>query len=282
MSVIAVREVTDGLGGSQNFGESVKTKRTFAVTVDDPATSLIDIAAAPNIDWLDVHPDLPVYCVGIDPENDGDPFHYKVTFRYDLLQPQERHKLPWEREWKFSYDSATTTAPALVHYNDGNNSPKLIVNSAGDPLEGLEREQSEWVIAISGNLQTFDKSLAKAYHNAVNSDEFSGCPPGTVKCQKIAGSTEVEQVDDEEVFYWAVSTTLSYREEGWATRVWDVGFNQIVNGKRKKIVDATGEPVSAPVALLNGVARNPGEPPNMLTFKTYKSLPFTGYFPGLP
>lgn len=282
MSVIACREIIDGLGAQQNFGENVKTKRTFMVTVDDPTTSLVEIAAAPNIKWLDAHPVFPTYCVGIDPENDGDPFHFKVSFRYDLLKPQERHKFPWQRQDKFSYDGSLASVPCFVHYNDGNNNPKLIVNSAGDPLEGLSKEQAEWTVAIRGNRQTFNKAQARQYLNAVNSDTYEDCPPGTVKCQRLAGEQEIEQVDGEEVLYWSVNTVLAYREEGWPIQTWDVGFNEIVGGQRKKILDAAGEPVSQPVALSNGVKKSPGQPPDKLTFKVYKYFPFTGVFPALP
>jgi hypothetical protein len=282
MSVVRFRESPEGRRADQNFGEQVKAPRVFMVTVDDPATPLVEIANAPGIRWLDPHPEFPTYCVGIAPENDGDPLHYKVTFRYDLLKPQERATLPWDRQDKFSYDGSLTSGPAFIHFNDGNSTPKLIVNSAGDPLEGLMRDEAEWVVQIEGNRRYFMKDAAKAYLNAVNSDTWSGCPAGTVKCMRLGGKQEIEQVEEQEINFWSIAVTLAYREVGWATRTWDVGFNQIVSGKRQSIKDAADQPVSQPVALSNGVKKTEGQPPDMLTFKVYKSLPFSGVFPVLP
>jgi hypothetical protein len=60
-----------------------------------------------------------------------------------------------------------------------------------------------------------------------------------------------------------------------------VGFNEIVGGQRKKIL-AGKDPVSEPAALSNGRAKAPGQPPDMLSFRIYKSLTFNGTFPVIP
>lgn len=283
MSVISWYEVIDGRGATQAFGEAVKCKRSFIATVDDPTTPVSDIANSIGINWLDAHPEFDaVYCTDISCQNDGDPLHYKVEFTYGLVKPEDRQPMPWQRADKFSFAGSTTTGPAIVHYNEGFNTPKFILNSAGDPLEGAEKEQSEWRIQISGNRQTFNYAQAMAYVNSVNSDTWSGAPPGTVKCQSISGTKEVEQANGAEVSYWSVTTELAYRVEGWTLKLWDVGYQEIVSGKRRKILDKLNEPVADPVALSNGVAKSPGQPPDMLTFKVYKELPFNGAFPTLP
>jgi hypothetical protein len=215
-------------------------------------------------------------------QNDGDPLHYKVEFTYDLIKPEDRQPMPWDRDDKFTFSGSVTSGPAFVHYNEGFSSPKFIVNTAGDPLEGAEKEQAEWRVQITGNRRSFNYGQAMAYVNAVNSDSWSGAPPGTVKCQGISGQREVEQVNNREVSYWTVTVELAYRVEGWQLKLWDVGYNEIKSGKRQKILDKMKEPVSEPVALSNGVAKSPGQPPDMLTFKIYKELPFTGAFASLP
>lgn len=287
MSVTAVREIIDGRGATQKFGENVKCKRTFMVTVDNPAESVSDIANsvsnAYGVEWLSPHPEFPaVYVTDIACSNDGDPLHYKVEATYDLVKPEDREAMPWNRADKFTFSGSVTTAPAIVHYNNGFSSPKLIVNTAGDPLEGAERECAEWRISISGNRQTFPYSMAMAYINTVNSDSWSGFAPGTLKCQSISGQREVEQVNNAEVPYWQVSVELAYRPEGWALKLWDVGYNEIKSGQRQKILDKLKEPVSAPVALSNGVAKSAGQPPDMLTFKVYREASFSGIFTQLP
>lgn len=287
MSVLACREIIDGRGATQRFAENVKCKRTFMATVDDPTTPVSDIAASVGISWLDPHPEFPaVYVTDISCQNDGDPLHYKVEFTYDLVKPEDREAgptaMPWERPDKFTFAGSVTSGPAIVHYNDGISSPKLIVNTAGDPLEGAEREQAEWRIQISGSRQNFPYAMAMNYVNTVNSDSWSGFPPRTVKCQGISGQREIEQIDNVDVPYWSVSVDLAYRAEGWSLKLWDVGYNEIVSGQRKKILDKLKEPVSDPVALSNGVAKSPGQPPDMLTFKVYREASFAGVFSPLP
>jgi hypothetical protein len=75
---------------------------------------------------------------------------------------------------------------------------------------------------------------------------------------------------------------IAYRAEGWKLKLWDIGYNQIVGGERKKILDAMREPVSEPVALSGGTAKTPGQPPDMLTFKVYNEVAFAGAFTELP
>lgn len=281
MSITPI-EVCDGRGGQQTFGQNVKCKRTFNVLISDPTTSVSAIAQSCGIGWLDPHPEFPVYCTEINTQQDGSPLHYKVEFTYDLLKPEDRDPLPWERLDKFSFSGSTTTGPAIIHYNDGFSNPKLIVNSAGDPLEGAEKEFSQWHIQITGNRQAFPYSVAMNYMNAVNSDSWSGFPPGTLKVQSISGQREIEQVNDAEVTYWQISIDIAYRPEGFDLKLWDVGFSEISGGKRKKILDALKEPVSDPVALSNGAAKTPGQPPDVLTYRVYNRLSFAGIFTTLP
>jgi hypothetical protein len=189
---------------------------------------------------------------------------------------------PLSRPDQFNYTGAITSGPAFIHYGDGNDSPKVIVNSAGDPLEGMEMEKAEWRISITGNRSDFDKSLAADYLNTINSDTYSGLSAGTVKCQGISGSRKIELVNGSKLVYWEVNVELAHRGENWRLKTWDVGFNEIVDGERKKILDAAKKEVSQPVALHEGEQKAAGEEPDMLTFKIYKEKTFTGIFPALP
>jgi hypothetical protein len=282
MSAVA-SEIIDGRGATQNFGENVKCKRTFNVTVTDPTTEVKAIADACGIGFLDVHPSWTnTYCVGIACENDGDPLHYKVTFTYDLLKPEDRNKSPTLRTEKFTFSGGVATAPAVIHYNAGFSLPSPITNSAGDFLPGAEKEVADWKIHITGNKGTFPKALAMSYVNAVNSDAWSGFPPGTLKCQSISGSYEVEDNNGTEEKYWAVSVELAYRPQGWRLQLLDVGYNQLVGGQRVPILDSLKNNISEPAALSGGVAKAAGQAPNIMTFKVYDEKPFNGTFATIP
>ena len=282
MAVVDSRELFRGRGGSQKYGEVPTYKREFLVRVDTMDTGETLIAQAPGIAMLDAHPDVAEALLNdVSVTQDGDsPFHYRVSLTYGVLEDADEN--PLDRPDQFNYTGAITSGPAFIHYGDGNDSPKVIVNSAGDPLEGLEKELAEWRISISGNRSVFNKSMAANYLNTINSDTYSGLEPGTVKCQGISGSRKIELVNGSKLVYWEVNVELAHRGENWRLKTWDVGFNEIVDGERKKILDAAKKEVSQPVALHEGEQKAAGEEPDMLTFKIYKEKTFTGIFPALP
>lgn len=187
---------------------------------------------------LDAHPDVAEALLNdVSVTQDGDsPFHYRVSLSYGVLEDADEN--PLDRPDQFNYTGAITSGPAFIEYTDGNDSPKVIVNSAGDPLEGMEMEKAEWRISITGNRADFDKSLASDYLNTINSDSYSGLSAGTVKCQGISGSRKIELVNGSKLVYWEVNVELAHRGENWRLKTWDVGFNEIVGGERKKILDA--------------------------------------------
>ena len=283
MAVVDSRELFRGRGGSQKYGEVPTYKREFLVRVSTMATSETEIAQAPGIAMLSPHPDVPAALLNdVSVTQDGDsPFHYRVSLTYGVLEDADEN--PLDRPDQFNYTGAITSGPCFIHYDDGNDSPKTIVNTAGDPLPGLEKELAEWRIAITGNRADFDKGLAADYLNTVNSDSYSGLYAGTVKCQGISGSRKVEMVNGSKLLYWEINVELAHRGESWRLKTWDCGFNEIVGGERKKILDAAKKELSEPVSLHLGAQKTPvGSEPDLLEFKVYKEKVFTGIFPALP
>jgi hypothetical protein len=283
MAVVDSRELFRGRGGSQKYGEVPSYKREFLVRVDTMDTSETAIAQAPGIAMLDAHPDVAEALLNdVSVTQDGDsPFHYRVSLSYGVLEDADEN--PLDRPDQFNYTGAITSGPCFIHYDDGNDSPKTIVNTAGDPLPGLEKELAEWRIAITGNRADFDKGLAADYLNTVNSDSYSGLAAGTVKCQGISGSRKIELVNGSKLVYWEVNVELAHRGESWRLKTWDCGFNEIVGGERKKILDAAKKELSEPVSLHLGAQKTPvGSEPDLLEFKVYKEKVFTGTFPALP
>ena len=265
------------------YGDVPVYSRIFLVRVDDPNTAFEDIAAEPGAAWLDPHPENEnALLVDSNVQQDGDsPFHYKVTFTYKSAEDLTDD--PLDRPAQFSFSGGLASAPAFWYFpNSNDNSTKrIIINTAGDPIGGLDRDEGEFNISIVLNVATFDYAKAQAYVGAINSDTFSGGSPKTWKCMSISGNRKIEEVAGTKYVYWEASTTLAYRNTGWDLQTWDVGFNEIVGGARKKIM-AGSEPVSEPAALSAGRAKTPGQPPDMLMFRIYPMLPFTGTFPPLP
>ena len=266
--------------------------RVYLVRTRIINASLRLIAMAPGLGYREPYPDdQNAVLVESNASQDGDsPFHFKVTCTYRHLDETER--IPWFRPSQFSFSGGITSAPAFWRYSGGatdNITKQIIVNSAGDPLSGLDRDEAEFTLSITYNQKPpFDFAMAKQYVNSVNSDAWSGSGARTWKCQSITANRKFEVIPaltpdwaPTKVFYYETTVNLAYREDTWDLQTWDVGFNEIVGGARKKIT-AGLEPVSEPVALSNGVAKTPGQPPDLLTFRIYRALPFIGKFEALP
>jgi hypothetical protein len=260
--------------------------RIWMVTVDDAANAYDEISAAPGIAWLDPHPENQyAFLTDSSVQQEGDsPFHYRVTFTYKGLVPEDANPDPTARPPQFSFSGSLASAPCFWHYptSGDNNTKRIIINTAGDPIGGLDRDEGEFTVTISANTPApFPYVKAQNYVGAINSDSWSGGAAGTWKCLSITGNRKIEGVLGLQYLYYEVSTTLAYRGTGWDLQTWDVGFNEIVGGQRKKIL-AGKDPVSEPAALSNGRAKAPGQPPDMLSFRIYKSLTFNGTFPVIP
>lgn len=285
MAIVDSREMYRGRGRQTQFGDVPVYTRVFLVRVDDMNTPLQDISAAPGPNWLDPHPENQ-YALLIDSsvQQDGDsPFHYKVSFTYK--SGEDIFESPFTRPDQFQFSGSLASAPAFWHYpNAGDNTTKqVIVNSAGDPIAGLDRDEGEFVVTITGNRPSpFPFVQAQQYVGAINSDTWSGGAPKTWKCLSITGSRKLEEVAGTKYLYWEVNTSVGYRNTTWDLQTWDVGFNEVVSGQRIKIKDSNLEPVSEPAALSNGRAKAPGQPPDLKVFRIYPMLPFNGAFPPIP
>jgi hypothetical protein len=284
MAVVDSREMYRGRGRQTTYGDVPVYTRIFLVRVDDPNTDIQDISAEPGINWLDAHPENEnALLIDSNVQQDGDsPFHYRLTFTYksaeDLLED------PVDRPAQFSFSGGLASAPAFWYFpnNNDNSTKRVIINTAGDPIGGLDRDEGEFTVSITINkAPPFDYAKAQSYVGAINSDTWSGGAAKTWKCMSITGNRKIEDVAGTKYLYWETNATLAYRNTGWDLQTWDVGFNEIKNGARKKIM-AGSEPVSEPAALSNGVAKAPGQPPDLLTLRIYPMLAFTGTFPSLP
>lgn len=290
--IIDCREMYRGRSRQASLDGVPQYVRVFLVRTSVLNPNMVYVAAAPGPGWRDPYPDDEnARLVDSNTAQDGEsPFHYKVTYNYRYLD--ENDKIPWKRPSVYSFSGSLASAPAFWYYpNEGdNNTKRIIVNTAGDPLSGLDRDEAEFNVTIQYNQKPpFDYAKAQNYVGAINSDTWSGGAPKTWKCQSIQATRKFESIPGEvpddppvKVLYFDTSITLAYRSSGWDLQTWDVGFNQILNGKRWKITDGGSEPVSEPAALSNGVAKAPGQPPDLLTFRIYKKLPFSGTFEQIP
>jgi hypothetical protein len=164
-----------------------------------------------------------------------------------LPEPQGIEPTTWQR---ITIQTQGVTKPALG-WSDLNDVPAFsnagqlpARNSAGDPVDGLE-EESALVRLTYTNTQVlnprFDQLLR--YTNTCNNGEFLGGPEYSVRMTGWNG--EYDQKNN----VWTISIEFLYKPDLWEIQYFDAGFNEVVGGDRKAILDKAGNPVGQPVPL---------------------------------
>lgn len=117
-------------------------------------------------------------------------------------------------------------------------------NSAGDPVDGLE-EDCAMVKLTYTNTQVLNPvfSELQRYTNRCNYWPFLGGDQYTVRM--IGWNAEYDQKNN----VWSVSVEFLYNPDGWQIQYFDAGYNEIISGERRAILDKAGNPVSKPVPL---------------------------------
>ena len=117
-------------------------------------------------------------------------------------------------------------------------------NSAGDPVDGLE-EDCGMVKLTYTNTQVLNPvfSELQRYTNRCNKDVFLGGADYTVRM--LGWNAEYDQKNN----VWSVSVEFLYNPDGWQIQYFDAGYNEIISGERRAILDKAGNPVSKPVPL---------------------------------
>lgn len=157
--------------------------------------------------------------------------------------------------WKrIQIQSADVSLPArgwrgLANSRDAAaSSGKPAINSAGDPVDGLEEESTMLRFTYTNTIAANPNFLMLLnYTNKVNFGPLSilgiGCSAYTVRCTGFNASY------DQKNNVWSVTVELLYNPKGWEIRFYDAGFNEVINGERLAILDKRGNPVSSPAAL---------------------------------
>lgn len=145
-------------------------------------------------------------------------------------------------------------------------------NSAGDPVDGLE-EDCALVKLTYTNTAVPNPSFEELqrYTNRCNNAVFLGGDDYTVRM--VGWNAEYDQKNN----VWAVSVEFLYNPDGWQIRYFDAGYNEIIDGERRAILDKAGNPVSKPVPLdgsgqaqtINGSPTGDEKPTDPVTLELY-------------
>jgi hypothetical protein len=242
------------LSGSQDFLVISDTPNpTFASVLDD-STSWPKIGGPlPKVGDLAVVGGKSLRCTSreVSFENDSDrvlllSVKYSVKEEEDEDPPEGTEPDTWQRI-TIRTEQMTEPAQGWVTFNRAvaaGPDEDFARNSAGDPVDGLEEDTAMARLTYT-NTQVEDPDFAKLleYTNTCNSVEFLGGREYSVRCMGWSG--EYDQKNN----VWSISAEFLYNPNDWSIEFYDVGFNEIVNGKRRAIVDLAGNPVSKPVPL---------------------------------
>lgn len=291
MGVVACVEIAKGTGVSGKFGESFTFTRKWIVRVDDPRTSRVEIAQAPDVQYGDPHPDAAAHvAMEFDcTEESGDGMIWGITVRYYLppaiATPDPDNAGVPKSTWAAS--NSTRSVPAYQDKDGG-----MIVNSAGDPLEGMERDDDNFSLTLTkyydGETNLAWSALAESHSNTVNSGSWNGSPARTWKVEFKSASKKASTSGggSESTFYWETTWEFRYKADTWDLTPLDIGFNQLVDSQgnptqtgtnRAAILGADKKPVRQPVALYYGVAKPAGLPPDPLEFRVYRETDFSAF-----
>ena len=283
MAVVNVTELAD-VSASRRFGEAPKFQRKWVVEVDDPTTPQTFIVNSCGVAFLDQHPEA-YYCRALSTSvsnYNGSRWHYEVTWDYELPRQSESDldPNPLARADIWRWSTGGLAVPALYYYDSG--TLTALVNSAQDFFEGATTDISTLQASISANRATFDYSLAQAVTNSVNSDTYLGGAAHTWKCSGISGQPAVEVVNEVEIRFWHIETTLEFRPDGWDLQLPDVGWNYLDGSVKKRayVIDPdTGDkvPSSNPQPLNTDGTLKTGAP-DILVRQVQREVAFATYF----
>jgi hypothetical protein len=182
---------------------------------------------------------------------------------------------PIERAWEVYWDNAKYRRSRP---EDESSPPLPYVNTVGDPLLDVpETEETRPVLNLVRNESTYNDAYASQYKDAVNSDEFLGYPPNTVKCKDIKGE---RSWDPDWGWYFRVSYQFEFRDDddgnGYKQMILNAGYRQKVNGSGApvNVVDSNGQQVNDAVPLQKDGSYKPAAEPYFLTFSEFPSVAF--------
>jgi hypothetical protein len=294
MPAFAYQRILDGTSVAGKFGESLEITERWQIRVDTPLVNKADllehVSLTSGVTWGASHfefPALKALEFNLSPEG-KDGLRWILTVNYYMPKPPRVPKANGIPEDVWERSGGTTTVPAFTD-KEG----VTICNSAGDPLEGMEkeREESSWTLTKFYTSSATLEADISAYAGKVNSELWAGRGPRSWKCYfkgaKRETVSKLDGVDDAGKLEFIESKwEFRYQPDTWNLKPWDVGFMELASGERKTILGNDQKPVKQPVALnSDGSKKAAGQRPGVIRSgagaEVYNTANWTDAF-GLP
>lgn len=290
MAIVGTEEILEGRSVSGKVREGFRYTRQFLIRTSTALESLVTIAQAPGVQFGSAHPNDPTaYAQEFDckPHSEN-PLMHILTVNYMPLDPAEQ-KDPDKPDppnftsmppdvWSGGSNTATVATMKLPDVPNG--TPVEVANTAGVPFTDITVEQARFTLTLQRCYPTIGFLAILANHtNAVNSDTWAGCEPQTWLCKGGRWDRVIETNGGVVLRYYKVTWEFEYRPDKWILPLLSTGYQELVGGSLRPIVNDEGEPVSEPQALDKyGAAEPHPNPPHELTFYPHKQVAFTTAF----
>lgn len=226
----------------------------FTVLVSDPQNDTVASVENSGVfprAGINTHPDSPsLECVKSTVTYDS-PVQRRCVAQYSTRPIQEATEQGDEpvQGWSFSIGGVESQEPF-----DRDADGKPIMTFTGERFDPpLMMDVSDVVLTFGTTNRAFNPFTLAQYQNALNSDTFLGCPPGTCKMGVPTGSQNKDS-DGNTTMNVSVSITIRFAAPGstdykaWWRRVLAEGFYvKSALGLRVRAVDELGEPTVNPV-----------------------------------
>jgi hypothetical protein len=238
-TIVATKELARVFENEVGSTGGVARRRWVCMLSDDtltaggpPDITTIMTATAGNSfgAYHPIHTTLRLRKVSVNERYDDNPYALEVTGEYGLVTADDL-LAPTSRESVWSFESRPGQVPALFYYDESTQRP--LTNSAYDYFPGLTTDESLVQIKVQKNFAAAPSTWL-GLQNYVNSSEFLGCAPDTVKVAGVDVQYVTEEFNNTMQRYYATTATLAYRQSGHNLLLPDVGFNFIDGGQKRR------------------------------------------------
>jgi hypothetical protein len=182
------------------------------------------------------------------------PNRWDATFTYSTETPkaEDAPENPLEKRVIWSY-----VGNKITRIVDKDTDGKAVLNTAFDaPDPAIEVPATIPVWQAVANEANDPAQKKLDFEDKINSAEFRGMAAGTCRLAQLTATEETKN----NITYWKVTYLFEYKRTGWQPKPLSQGFNQIIGGKKVRILDEKNVPVSVPWPLnIAGIAYDKAE-----------------------
>lgn len=198
--------------------------------------------------------------------------------------PSEPPGDPLLEPWVIELYSAKGRRAVMYGYIASDTGPRLkvIASSAGEPYDPVQEiDDTRYMLRMSHNQDSVNIPLWATYRDAINSDNYFGLPPFTVKIETPGAIRKLYRATDD-LPYYNVTWELAVNMDTWRLKLYDYGMYKLIGDELEQLSDLKGVPLTSPRLLdgNGGVLPVGDDPVQLPELSVYKELPFGAL--GLP